>query len=679
MRRKRFVRGFILSFTLIITVLLSACNSSTQSENTLHDNIEGFSGDLVSSSSSIDYSNAEFEINQTTMNNHMQYFESVSISNDEVFFNDDYFFYKFNQLNGETAKIKKSFLDSFNKNGVISNGVIFGTIGFLATTDDIDTKYNVARQQENDGVLSYFHVSDVLPYKDNLIYITSTPDDRDVVGITSFKDCQLDSDYSASEESSGTIILHNSEDLFEIKDEDAYIHKIGVYEDMLLISGSDGMYSFDLRSKNLTELVSKTDDEDVESLIVCGEYIYFQDNRDCKIYRMKFDGSEKEVFTTLDSTKGVINCDENYLYLIHTDEDTTEEGKLYKINLENPDDVTVLATGSVDGVLPYHIYGIYMSDEYIYWKSQGWWRVSKNGGNAELLRFPAIDENDTEWDTTQLKKETFAVGYHHVVTIQNDGTVIAVGENENGECNVSSWTDIISVYAGSGYTIGVKENGQILTAGAITRNIEQLRYSKEIRICRDRPVSIKVDNSIGELYAPDYIENWSDIKTVSVSAQHSVGLKEDGTIIAGGEGKDGQCNVYEWTDVSDIIAVNGYSIGLKNDGTVLTTLTDARFYTGGPFSIDWDNITAIAASDRYIVGLTEDQTINVMVCRGLKEFSSVSRLSASLLQDWNDIIEVKCNQNFIVGLTSTGKLIADGWDSSDFYEVINNINNVRVN
>ena len=37
----------------------------------------------------------------------------------------------------------------------------------------------------------------------------------------------------------------------------------------------------------------------------------------------------------------------------------------------------------------------------------------------------------------------------HTVGLKSDGTVVAVGDNENGQCDVSGWTDIIQVAAGS--------------------------------------------------------------------------------------------------------------------------------------------------------------------------------------------------------------------------------------
>ena len=53
-------------------------------------------------------------------------------------------------------------------------------------------------------------------------------------------------------------------------------------------------------------------------------------------------------------------------------------------------------------------------------------------------------------EVLQLKrwpKDTIAAGRGHTVALKSDGTVVAVGRNKEGECNVSSWCDIEAVAA----------------------------------------------------------------------------------------------------------------------------------------------------------------------------------------------------------------------------------------
>jgi hypothetical protein len=51
------------------------------------------------------------------------------------------------------------------------------------------------------------------------------------------------------------------------------------------------------------------------------------------------------------------------------------------------------------------------------------------------------------------------------VGLRSDGTVVAVGDNEVGQCDVGDWTDVIQVEAGRWYTVGVKSDGTLIAVG----------------------------------------------------------------------------------------------------------------------------------------------------------------------------------------------------------------------
>jgi hypothetical protein len=51
------------------------------------------------------------------------------------------------------------------------------------------------------------------------------------------------------------------------------------------------------------------------------------------------------------------------------------------------------------------------------------------------------------------------------VGIKADGTLVAVGLNDYGQCNVSGWTDITQVAAGETHTVGLKADGTVVAAG----------------------------------------------------------------------------------------------------------------------------------------------------------------------------------------------------------------------
>ena len=49
--------------------------------------------------------------------------------------------------------------------------------------------------------------------------------------------------------------------------------------------------------------------------------------------------------------------------------------------------------------------------------------------------------------------------------IRTDGTAIASGDVQYGQCEVDGWTDLVAVAAGERHTIGVRKDGTVIAAG----------------------------------------------------------------------------------------------------------------------------------------------------------------------------------------------------------------------
>lgn len=70
-----------------------------------------------------------------------------------------------------------------------------------------------------------------------------------------------------------------------------------------------------------------------------------------------------------------------------------------------------------------------------------------------------------------------------------------VGLNDDGQCDVSGWTDIIAVSAGSYNTVGLKSDGTVVAAGSNENNRSNVTGWKDIRL----PVTDRdTDNDIIE-------------------------------------------------------------------------------------------------------------------------------------------------------------------------------------
>jgi alpha-tubulin suppressor-like RCC1 family protein len=86
----------------------------------------------------------------------------------------------------------------------------------------------------------------------------------------------------------------------------------------------------------------------------------------------------------------------------------------------------------------------------------------KDDGTVLAVGYNAFGECDVgSWmDTIQI-----AAGYFHTAGLKSDGTVVAVGDNRYGQCDVGGWTDVIQVAAGNSHTVGLKSDGTVVTAG----------------------------------------------------------------------------------------------------------------------------------------------------------------------------------------------------------------------
>ncbi len=53
----------------------------------------------------------------------------------------------------------------------------------------------------------------------------------------------------------------------------------------------------------------------------------------------------------------------------------------------------------------------------------------------------------------------------HIVGLKSDGTVVAVGNNGDGQCDVDGWSDIVAVATGEYCTVGLKSDGTVVAVG----------------------------------------------------------------------------------------------------------------------------------------------------------------------------------------------------------------------
>ena len=222
------------------------------------------------------------------------------------------------------------------------------------------------------------------------------------------------------------------------------------------------------------------------------------------------------------------------------------------------------------------------------------------------------------WDPIAVR-DTIAARGGRTVGLKSDGTVVAVGNNGDGQCDVSGWTDIVSIAAGFGHTVGLKSDGTVVAVGR---------------------------NDHGQCN----VSGWKNIVAIA-AAGHTVGLRSDGTVVAVGYNDDGQCGVSGWTDIVSIAAGGGHTVGLKSDGTVVATkYTGEQLFNYGRCNVSgWTDIVAIAAGYAHTVGLRSDGTV---VAVGYNGFGQCD------VSGWRNIVAIAVGDEHTVGLRSDGTVVA---------------------
>ncbi len=119
-------------------------------------------------------------------------------------------------------------------------------------------------------------------------------------------------------------------------------------------------------------------------------------------------------------------------------------------------------------------------------------------------------------------------GDGHTVGLKCDGTVVAVGDNTFGQCDVGSWRDVVAIAAGDWFTAGLTKSGNIL----ITRPSD--------KVCEEHNVYIGACAS----------SEWTDIVSIAAGCGNIIGIDINGNVHAAGNNNNQQrSKALTWTDL----------------------------------------------------------------------------------------------------------------------------------
>lgn len=250
---------------------------------------------------------------------------------------------------------------------------------------------------------------------------------------------------------------------------------------------------------------------------------------------------------------------------------------------------------------------------------------------------------------------TISAGGLHSAVVYSSGRVGAVGYSTYGQCDVSNWSNIISVSAGNHHTLGLRSDGRCVAAGY--NGYGQCNVSEWVNVCQ---IATGFGHSVGLLedgtcvatgdnaYGQCNVFDWMDIVSIVAGYNYTVGLRADGTIIAVGANTDGQWSAVKWAGISAVAAGGFHTVGLKNDGTCIAVGNNANDQCD---VTRWTNVVSVAAGNYHSVALLANGTC---VATGYNGYGQCD------VSDWKNVVEIAAGRNHTLGLLSNGRVIAAG-------------------
>lgn len=262
-------------------------------------------------------------------------------------------------------------------------------------------------------------------------------------------------------------------------------------------------------------------------------------------------------------------------------------------------------------------------------------------------------------------------GGSHLLALCRGGRVVAAGNDMDGCCRVSDWTNIASVQACDRYSLGLCENGQVRYAGAPHFSIAEVATWEHIRLLRGSETCVIGVTASGELKCAGQhpalrgqtlpAVGWGDLCDLVVSRHILAGLRRDGRVIAFSDLEDMTEVVSDWRGIRALAVGDRHLVGLCVGGDVVSV--GRNEYRQCDVS-DWQDVVSVACCADCTVGLLADGTVRAagQLYVGADAIHKDGRMPCRT-EGWTHILAVACGQHHVVAMTEGGQLLSCGLDA----------------
>ena len=197
-----------------------------------------------------------------------------------------------------------------------------------------------------------------------------------------------------------------------------------------------------------------------------------------------------------------------------------------------------------------------------------------------------------------------AAGAYHTLALHRDGTVSAVGRNDEQQCDTSSWRDVTAIAASDYASFALTKDGTLLCTGFY--DYREPESWSGLAAVSGGSYNLAALRSDGSVWTYPKLKNTEALRgcvSLAVNTGYAVGVMPDGSAVS---------SVFDlsvWRDVLAVSASGTAILGLDLQGRVL-----AHFFRAGD-AVDFSSFTgvkAIAAGGTHFALVLSDGSVKVL-------------------------------------------------------------------